>query len=883
MFTLNKSSPLPSSKQSSVDSLVTDISASNSNLWPSLTSDTSSYADVPSPEHSGAHASKRNSVFNLRNRTNTSTSTNSSFVAVTPPNMQSHESTPHRLSQDIRQLAGQSFMEINGAKRSFFGGKKGKRLSGSFASSLHSPESEEVDGGGKRMSVLRKAKRPSNQSGVPVKTFKHRISSPFDFQHLTHTDRHQFAAMQQASKDELVTEYWAARASQAPRRDLTGIKAEDLHGQNFSSDSLGSDGPRPGSALRLKSPASAGTLVEHEPSPSSEQPTGRPPLRSTRSVESFSRPGVNPRTHRHTQSANPPPRMSSRQALTPMNHLPEEATDAHRTNSPPSRRQSGVWDHLAPLSPTSPRGHLPTMMEESDYVGHALTTPDNSAIHAMTPPFSPGLDDVAEEPERFVSPRPAPRPPVKSSRSPKSPSFDNFSFSNPRSPIAKTHSRKPSYPSPKSFCHSSSITRPISQASDTLGSAGLSRKNSIRRAPSTRRTSNTWRVIEESWEDDIDYIYDNALEADCDFDWDRTSLDGSYEDRDRTPEQQDHQRTSASNPYGAQKPPSLEGPIHFQSAQRPTLVVPSVSHLPELESRSASTIDTRGAQTPSDYFNPVAPSLYPSNEAEGFSLNPSLLVPADFKEELSRDEMYEDLLADYDGSDRHFHLLESTQSVASSTRSSNVRSSKRSSYDSSLMSSGHISGSGSWTSGVRRSASSSGSLPDLVHSSRHARRDFNAVVDRLSEQVASFTSFNEDDTEQNEDDETTPPGHGAQQRTFFAEDDERTEHDNCRRGSVEADVKSSLELARQGSTRSSRVPLFHHKYASSDGAAKILTSASQTAPERQSCMKSRQRAASQSTTQPKPREQHFSLFPAPPKKSPLTTPTSPLSPSSNMQ
>jgi hypothetical protein len=86
--------------------------------------------------------------------------------------------------------------------------------------------------------------------------------------------------------------------------------------------------------------------------------------------------------------------------------------------------------------------------------------------------------------------------------------------------------------------------------SDTLGSPTFSRKSSIRRSPSVRRKSNTWLVTEDSWEDDVDYIYDNALEAECDFDWDCTAEDGSrFEDREQKPrEQKPEEQIQSQNP-----------------------------------------------------------------------------------------------------------------------------------------------------------------------------------------------------------------------------------------------------------------------------------------------------------------------------------------------
>lgn len=416
--------------------------------------------------------------------------------------------------------------------------------------------------------------------------------------------------------------------------------------------------------------------------------------------------------------------------------------------------------------------------------------------------------------------------------------------------------------------------------SETLGSTTITRRASIRRPPASRRKSNTWRVIEESWEDDIDYIYDNALEADCDFDWDRASDDGAYEDRDRTPEQQDHLRPSSATSQGTQTASVVSDDEHiprarfFPGAFRPSLLVPCASSVPELESRSAISASTAesGAHTPCDFFNSL--EHHQSQFSEGYNLNPTLLAPPEFKDEVNHEEMYHDLLAEYESSDRHFPLLDATRSIASSTRSSHVRSSKRSSYDSSLMSCGQ--GSGSWSSPMRRSASSSGSLPELVHS-RRARRDFSVMVDQLSEQVASFASFGEDDDEC-DDNDTTPPGRVSQDRTFFAsEEDEQQQNDVI--PSIEVEVRASLELARQGSTRSTRAPL-HHKYASSDGVAKLMASPLPATPESPQGPKTRGRSASSSNAVRGNRQPYLSLFPSPPKHVQLPNSPGALSPGS---
>ncbi|KAF2446402.1 hypothetical protein P171DRAFT_442783 [Karstenula rhodostoma CBS 690.94] len=807
MFASQKNNVFTASTQSSVDSLVTSRSTSTSvsDVGASQSSEHSSYGDPHSPEQRiGPLSGRRHSVFTLRSRSNTATST-ASFASPSSPNMDASSS------------------------RSLFRSKKGKRLSGS---SSHAHEHDEPQVATRRSSMLRKSKKQIDQAESSAQTLKSLISSPFGFQHLTHTNRQHFAALEEATENELAVGFSAVRASQAPRRNLNGIKAQDLHSSDGSEEDLAGTERRSTSAMELRPPPDfIDHVIESQEPAASPESSMRPSLRQTRSVESFSRPGVNARTHRHTQSANPPPRGSSR--------LPAANHDAQDTVTMRTNRQSGVWDNVAPLSPTRIGGLLPSMAEEPDYVGHALTTPDDSAIHPFTPPFSPALEDVAEEPERFVSPRAAPLPPNKSPKSPRSPSHASFSFSQ-RSPVAKSHARRDSHVLPKQLNIQNAIG-PVAPTPEALASPGLSRKYPIKKPPNARRKSNKWRVIEESWEDDIDYIYDNALEAECELDW-----DGNNQDRDRALGQQAHRQATATpskpsagpSPVFEDEPPLTPG--LFAGNFRASLLVPTMHNVPELEPRSAVSSSTTSVQTPSDYFNPQGPF----GEAGRFSFAPSILGSAECKEQIPREDMYDNLVADYEGCDKHFPLLEPTRSVASSTLSSHARTSKCSSYDSSLMSSGH--GSGSWTSGIRRSVGSAGSLPELVHSARTTRQDLSTVADKLSEDMGLFALEHEND---GEDHEKTPPGH-AQERTFFASGDE-DKPANSAQTTLNLEMRTSLELARQGSTDSSSRFQTQHKYTSSDGAAKLLASNSTT----------RSRAGSMPQ---KSRGQYLSLFPTPP-------------------
>jgi hypothetical protein len=624
-----------------------------------------------------------------------------------------------------------------------------------------------------------------------------------------------------------------------------GFRAESfdsgLHFSNFSSDNLAAQGSRSPSALSFGSPPQSPQRHAdlQQPSTSLQEPPVRPNLRLSRSVESFSQPGLSLRNHRYSQSVLAPARQLSLSPLAAIDDIAEESLpETRRSGSvrPRSKRESGMWDTFS-LATTPDDTHLSVSKDDSSYFGHAFTTPDDTALPAMTPSFSPSLDDVAEEPERFVKPRRAPQPPMKGPATPSVPNFDTSIFNDQRSPETRRRNRGDSHASPRSLNRRTSTTRPVSQGSDTLGSSDLVRRESIRKSYTKRHESNTWQAPEESWEDSIDYIYEHALEADCDFEWDRASDVAELDQCSGNNYQTSAQHTQ--KPLVTLQPAYESTLLHQKRDFRVSLLVPSVPDLVPTSATSVSTMGT-GLTTPCSSFHG-----HSVGDAGGFMISPSLLVPQEYKED--PEDSYEDLLNSYEDSERHFPMLDPRYSGTSSARS------RRSSYDSSLMSSAISSG--MWSSPVRRSASSTGSVPDLVPS-RRTRRDlgFSLVVDQLADSVTSLSHLDEEKEE-----DTTPPGEALANRTFFPT--EEPEQPINRTNDIEGELRASLELARRGSQRSARVSR-HHKQARSDGAAKLLSAAS-VVPEVQP-IKKRSRAATASST----RSPMLSLFPSPPRHSP---------------
>lgn len=614
--------------------------------------------------------------------------------------------------------------------------------------------------------------------------------------------------------------------------------------------------------MEFNPPSDQSPALENEwqqAAPMNQDPNSQPNLRLSRSVESFSQPGVKLWNHRHSQSTMGLPRLSS----LPLDHaddINEGAYDIGSRVAPAkfrSKRESGLWDSFSYGAIVTQSSQNSRPRDDPTYVGHALTTPDELAIQAMTPPFTPGLEDVAEEPEMFVRPRAAPEPPVKIPMVPRSPPFDS-NLGSQRSPRSRMRDRGNSYSISKAPSANTYTSRPISQMSDTLGTPNLIRRESVRRPSANRRQSNTWRAPEDSWEDDVDYIYDNALEAECDFEWDRTTADNATgRTCDFSEQALEHgSQNSKESPSNVEAEPEAEPEDLTQGYHadfRASLLMPSTSSMPELEPTSAtspSTLNT-ALPTPMDTYSLI------TRDSEGLVLGPSLLVSCEYKD--SDEVTYEDLLSQYgDHPESHFTMIVPAHSVTSSARSSRVRSSRRSSYDSSLMSS--TQSSGLWSSSIRRSASSAGSVPDLVSSQRTWREPTCSVLlDRLSDSVASLRNLDEE-REECEDD-VTPPGHISHCQTVFPSEDESHADASCN-NTLKEELVTSLELARCGSQRSEhRSKERHHRQALSDGAAKLLMNTLNPAEDANTG--SRNRAA---TTSHAIRQPMLSLFPTPPKR-----------------
>jgi hypothetical protein len=236
--------------------------------------------------------------------------------------------------------------------------------------------------------------RHNGVEAVKREELKRTISEPFDFQHVTHTDRVFLNSIQRVPKTELVGEFSALRAGQASKPQLRGIRAEALPVQ------------RPNDSPPISPVSEAENVVE--PNLPETPPRPKPPpkdavsplspkhhIRMSRSVDSFSRPvsssGVSPVT--------PPRRHSSRRALQPSLVSPmrplgaytysqSHSTDAHGADSPEDLCEN-CGEVCAVCA--KPLPGLPPI--------HAVTTNDDSARQLRVVPLPRILPDLADVPE----------------------------------------------------------------------------------------------------------------------------------------------------------------------------------------------------------------------------------------------------------------------------------------------------------------------------------------------------------------------------------------------------------------------------------------------------------------------------------------------------
>jgi hypothetical protein len=546
-------------------------------------------------------SAKRNSFFSKRPKSGVTTNSNESTTrSQTPlPSAFGEPSIPPSILEIPLVPA-----ETNTSKSRFLFGRSRKHRKSSV-SKLRASSPIEADDESDQYGYQKEEKHRRSSSSDR----RMRISNPFGFQHVAKIEKQR----EERDKSDIFADFRALRKGH--RTAIIGPSREVESDLPTVQDKQQKRPP----PLRPK--RSDELLAEDVLSPSLH---GMPPLRQIRSAETFALPlppvpvSTGPRQHAH----RPPPLKQVPNIFAP-DYLPRNTA-------------SDEWDRLLPLYDNRPS------MNPNEVGFYPISHSEMVQEPIRSPMFNPPLEQVPEEPEgtlsnrqsvdysRQLSMRHSKSSPLLSRRAPKFP-----------------RSSQDELPVP-SGVEITVTERPISQdsqGSDTLGDlARLSvpvkelEENSLTRANSIARETGA------SWEDDVDYCYQHAAEADCDFDWNNISRlddadsDDLYRDDGPFPNTKKLQKREQSCSMASTA--SSEGDQYKLTSR--VYRVPSKEGVPELDYRSSHSASTNSISvlTPLDKFSfPSSESVRVKRESNKDALSPHIPHGTD----LSMSQYYDDV------------------------------------------------------------------------------------------------------------------------------------------------------------------------------------------------------------------------------------------------
>lgn len=577
---------------------------------------------------------------------------------------------------------------------------RSKQESTSSASSLYSADVPVDTTTGLKESVLPKLfarRKPSRDEPAAVQK-RFQISGPFNFQHVTHTNR-------DAAEDAMTPDEDQPETNQMHSRPRAATGASDHTYTNVLTETVAEHGdftdippPRPGLIARhtgsfqtmrrfiksgkISELSVPGTTLAPTSAPSNQNPPQRPPRSPLEPISP------------ETTSPPRPPRISSRQTLYP---ALIDTTAIYPVERPIT---SGGFQRPQPFSPSSPIEQLPTPTRQ------AFTPPADLSTFSH--------DGLIGRPQTAT---PEPAWPLAS------PTIVNFEVPLPdlvdddgrTSWSSRAHTNRNSANASLRGSKSVPMLRKLAEEQDETSAWSSQMKADL--AESLVESPTLGRA---SWEDDIDYCYEHEAEADCDYQWERPSMDVAH----------GNMMYHAPQSYSA-----LDQALMKPSTKKsPGMLSASGFEVPELSPASQTSavlgheaitplINQAGAAATDSPFHKQTALSVP-NEADDYQFSPSLLVPQDYQRESLTADVY------------HVHGLEpSLQRSSTATTESNYTSSTDS------VGERHTSTNSSWTALTRHTASTS-SLNKMATS----------WVDE-AEPVPSLAA----PIEPTEEDETTPP------------------------------------------------------------------------------------------------------------------------------
>jgi hypothetical protein len=320
-------------------------------------------------------------------------------------------------------------------------------------------------------------------SSVAESPAKPTISSPFAFQHVTHTKPQQLPDVHRTSTIQLTNDFSALRASQAPTQNLKGIEVRNIYAGGYV----------PGSPAEPVTPPRTQTIPR--------KMMGSPPQSPIRDHSSIS--GVQSQAN---PGAGQPP-MAPRMASILWDAFDPAILQPSGPDLTTGSRRPKAFHLPSPISTNISRSHsIEDLATQS-----APTTPARCRTSATLESWP--LAPLAEEDEI------ARRLSKESSRSARvSQSVADLSAKLLERLLSEQEQQLKGETPVAIPARSALRPQPAQQAVETshdiaaIGVAYSPLQKRISLAPGFEEAAN--------WEDDIDYCYENAAEADCDYDWD---------------------------------------------------------------------------------------------------------------------------------------------------------------------------------------------------------------------------------------------------------------------------------------------------------------------------------------------------------------------------
>ena len=419
---------------------------------------------------------------------------------------------------------------------------------------------------------------------------------------------------------------------------------------------------------------------------------------------------------------------------TTMSRLPQQQL-------PPST----INDSFAPTDPAVPSSSDQALSENNAFqdfdfsVIHAVTTPDDSAF-----PLSPSrirlqgveLADVPEEDERATATLSRPSTPIASLRHAKS-------FPSTRS-NSQRWSRSPRKASERTSDTAEPHVESLVQSEASLPLVGEPFDDIPERPTISKRMSYKVSAFDSCWEEDIDYCYEHAAEADCEFDWDRVSIRHGNANNTVTLDECSVESRAQSISEGYEdvsyRMPSSES-LSNESSRLPrlhtALSVPPLSSA--YSAKSPSTVSLTTPATPS--YSLRSPQPYGLSNRTFLGSTDTLDISSPLPGCLGNssavlsEEIYDNLFHNKSCAEvdlpLHSLRLEPLASQDVSPRSSRSPISKCDSQESFMI---------SRSSSVRypQSCDSFGSVPDLIHSNKTSRDKLDLSAEQMADLAASI-------------------------------------------------------------------------------------------------------------------------------------------------